>query len=276
MGLDVYLSEYSDYKKAKELEAGHEKESSALWEKFFPEKDDYKLAPQDKKDAYDKERAKIDRKYSFSDKLCRTKYEKEVKRNSKCHPNHMFKIGYMRSSYNDGGINSLCERRLEGPLREGLDYVFNPGGDYEFQPDWEKCLARAKELREALRSVDNHIDVFMAPRAVREPEVRNENDARELFLKTRAEHEKYAAEGRASFGSFGNAAGDFFLDKPRKLRAIINGKDKYRAEDSAVYMVYESEDGLKFYIEAMDVVVEMCEWAIKYKNKDKLYMRWSS
>lgn len=65
----------------------------------------------------------------------------DVRLDSKTAPEHYFKIGYFRSSYNRGGINSVLAN-LEIP---GLYEIFDVGDDhgYEITVDWDDALTRA-------------------------------------------------------------------------------------------------------------------------------------
>ena len=60
---------------------------------------------------------------------------------SRKYPDHLFKIGYFRSSYNESGINYVLESRGLPTLWTVFDA--KPG---EFVPDWEKSLERANYL----------------------------------------------------------------------------------------------------------------------------------
>ena len=71
----------------------------------------------------------------------------KIEQDSKKHPEHMFKIGYFRSSYNGGGINSVLDSLGFG----GLYWIFDNKDQYEFAPDWEKSLKRVREVLDKFR-----------------------------------------------------------------------------------------------------------------------------
>jgi hypothetical protein len=65
--------------------------------------------------------------------------------------------------------------------------------------------------------------------------------------------------------------------EPLKVRAIMMGTKKGWASnhEPAAYLVYES-DGLEWYAQALDIVVETCEWVIAQPDREALYLHWSS
>lgn len=75
----------------------------------------------------------------------------KIEMKSRLHPNHYCEIGYLRSSYNSGGLNSVL-RNVLGEDRD-LYYIFQPNNEYEFRPDWKAALGRAKEIRDDLEMV---------------------------------------------------------------------------------------------------------------------------
>jgi hypothetical protein len=67
-------------------------------------------------------------------------------------PDHLFKIGYFRSSYNNAGINAYVNRLLCKP---GLYHIFPEGNDDSgfFRPDWAGARARALEMAGAIEDI---------------------------------------------------------------------------------------------------------------------------
>jgi len=72
----------------------------------------------------------------------------KVERDSTRHPDNYNKVGYFRSSYNPSGIN----RKASNLGLPGLYDIFEPGGDYEFAPDWQGSLVRVKEALKQWRA----------------------------------------------------------------------------------------------------------------------------
>ncbi len=73
----------------------------------------------------------------------------KVERDSALYPKHYFKVGYFRSSYNDGGINRVLSRF--GCDR--LDAIFPAEGEvYRRVVDWKASRDRAVATLAALRA----------------------------------------------------------------------------------------------------------------------------
>ena len=70
----------------------------------------------------------------------------QIEMDSKLYPEHMFKIGYMRSSYNASGFNSYI-REIIG---HDLYWVFDVKDEYIIKPDWEKAKIRIGVLIDQL------------------------------------------------------------------------------------------------------------------------------
>src|SRR5260370_33018765 len=103
MGLDVYLYRYSDFDKftalEEEREHGHES---------IPYEDG-------KYDEYKARRDEWDREHGFepgSDDNLKGHTRERIELDSKVHPAHLFKIGYLRSSYNGGGIKHVVRNLI--------------------------------------------------------------------------------------------------------------------------------------------------------------------
>ena len=176
------------------------------------------------------------------------------------HPDHSYKIGYFRSSYNGGGTNTI----LKNAIGKDLYYIFQPADNYIFVPDWPNCLTRAqevlKELKEFSEKCSFSIDpVFHCPN--RGP-ASTEEAAK--VLKNELETNK---KDKMLFGSYSNANGHFFIKEPAEVIAIMTGSLKMILGNETVpctYVAYKND--LKWYIEAIEVVIEAIEYALNNKN----------
>lgn len=166
MGLDVYMYRYRDFGDAQERSKKFEEASAAAWSALVLE-----LVGEARDLTHEELRGSIGEKiYSAHAAKCREiakelgliqrstaapnyrfagqalqKDVREIRIPSGKYPDHMFKIGYLRSSYNASGINGVL--RVMGI--PDLYYIFRDGMDdeeYVFQPTWEACLDRAKEV----------------------------------------------------------------------------------------------------------------------------------
>lgn len=204
---------------------------------------------------------------------------------SKIHPEHMFKIGYLRSSYNEGGIN----RVLRSYVDESLDNIFLAGDRYEFAPDWNAALVNAKRVHAKLKAfldesrgltvVRVAMNMFANPQEHRITE-------REAIERTA----KMMREGKQ--GWFGNREGDFFLpgrgpfhgkdqpdSKPLQVVAAIPAIARgFMGRDEMIVhlvVVDESSDGQRWYLDALDVTIEMIEWVLAQPDPESFLLHWS-
>jgi len=105
MGLDVYLYRCADRAKAKALEEQYETESSAIWEAITGDRKYEECSDAEKDEARAQTKALAERLGlgEWGDNPACEKVELP----STKYPDHYFKVGYWRSSYNGAGINSI-------------------------------------------------------------------------------------------------------------------------------------------------------------------------
>jgi hypothetical protein len=154
MGLDVYLYRCKNIKAAEEYEKRQNTAHDAFWEK----------SPDEASSLCDK--------WDEENPPDNNAKEESIELNSVLHPDHMFRVGYFRSSYNGGGINNV----LKMTVGKNLYDIFFPDGEqtqYKFVPDWNRALKIAVDLRErysTFRSKNGRIRIirvshnpFMSP-----------------------------------------------------------------------------------------------------------------
>jgi len=273
MGLDINLNWYNNFSEAKKLEAKYEIKSKLIWE-GNDEDGKYELLSKEQKDAYKEkegEAAKslgLDERGSFSN-------SEEYKRIEKTHekyPDHYFKIGYFRSSYNEGGI----ERILKNLGLNTMAWAFQREDEeeYEFIPDWELALKRITEIKGKLEIMDPircysvGENIFGEP-----PKIKSESDAIKAFLEEKdrmleglqkSSHEPY---------NYSNSVGEFRMAQPESILAMIPGQKKILGVTSCVYMIVESDN--QWYIEALEIVQDTIKFVLSQKDKEKYSLSWS-
>lgn len=187
------------------------------------------------------------------------------------HPDHLFTMGYFRSSYNSGGINHILSDLGTG----GLHYIFQPKGDeYEFLPNWGEVTARAKDVLatvERFVKEDKAIGLeFVAwPGHAKDKAPKDAAAARELFL---------AELKRESPGieSYSNGLGGFFIKESAKVRAWMPGTDDWLGvQRPGVWMVLEQD--MTWYIQALEILIEAAShYALEtIPGKKEFYVTWS-
>jgi hypothetical protein len=196
----------------------------------------------------------------------------EVNLPSETNPEHLFRVGYWRSSYNGGGFNSVVGDRIGLTL-----YDFGGPTDdesYVTTPDWETVLedaAQAKrDLQDYLLTHPNVGVTTISPTNMfeEEPPKTTENEALEIFA------EEVARDHQSMFGGgYSNKAGHFWLDG-LKVVALIRGRDLF--DTPALHVVYEQDDEFfQFYLEALDIIGETAEYVLNQPDPENYTMIWS-
>lgn len=212
--------------------------------------------------------------------------EDEVRNKSTLYPEHMFKVGYLRSSYNDGGINSKLRALLEE--NKDLYYIFGHPDkeDYAFVPNWEESLVRAKEVLKEFRKVaDAGFEVHkFSPNIFRDPNTlpKSPNEAMAIF---KAQYAKHIESPSMFGGDYGNRDGDFMMGHPMTVVAVIPGiRESIAAKlygkediDPVTYVITRAnKEKLDWYVQALEIVVETCEYVLAQPDKDQYYFHWSA
>jgi hypothetical protein len=262
MGLDIYLSHYKNYHQSKANEEAYDKISEKLWNDVRKEEgEELSKKTRDRVWAVlKKEAEKLGLDEYGGDITHRTRIEED----SKIHPEHYFKIGYFRSSYNDGGIENIL-RALSIPT---LHDIFCAGEEYEFCPDWNYALETVQESIELLKK-DKGYRVETVSRNMFAPDdvIKNPAHALEVFnTKLKEKH--------GSFTWFSNKDGHFYLDKKGlTVHALLPGKDIFN--NPCTFAIYKLKDGNKHYIQALEIVKETILYVLTQEDPQAYYLRWS-
>lgn len=278
MGLDVYLSKCPDIKAAEAAQDAAEKEVEALWSKAGK----YDSLSESTKNEVRAECAKVYARFG-----CTGKHDRHASivtlddMPSTTAPEHMFKLGYFRSSYNGAGINAVM-RKLNLLDLAGIFGVTND--EYNVVPDWSASLDRVNQTIDAYSthlSSDAGRFRVMDIRPMFDMGVKNEAEALDCFMKHLRER---SPDG--DFNSFSNANGNFWLDGI-KVHAIVTKKYERTAHGDvigalingpAVFMVYEQETKAgeeDWYLTALKIVRESIEYVLAQPDKQHFYMAWS-
>lgn len=101
----------------------------------------------------------------------------------------------------------------------------------------------------------------------RESGIKSEKEALDVFMKNL---EREHSEGMESYS---NAEGEFYLDKPLEVVAMIPGKTKIFKERDCVYVITKSEN--EWYVQALEIVRDTIKYVLSQENKNQYYLRWS-
>lgn len=249
MGLDVYLKKCTDRKAAHDAEETYERLSD---------------------NATDEERTALREQLNIGkwgvSNLCTT-----IEIDDPTYPDHYFKIGYLRSSYNSSGINSVMSNR-ELPDLYG---VFEPPDDeYEFVPDWNGCLDRAKAWLKQwdvyCSKPESKYNVLTVRHNMFMPKSEFPHSPKDAFREFSNEIEKEKNED-SPFKSYSNRRGEFYWDG-LKIVAVLPG---YAFNEPCVYIFYEDEGNLIWYRQAIEITIHTIEYVLAQPDKEEYYLAWS-
>jgi len=279
VGLDVYLYRCPDRKLARFNEAEYEKATDGIRARLMKDRfgiDGWsafdKLTQPDKDEfwrLYKAEKAPIAERLGIDDERSSHVSDQKIEIDSKFHPKHYFKIGYLRSSYNQGGFNSYA-RRLGIP--DLADIFDNEDGEYEFTPDWVASKERAVDALAQLREKDFGFDVVCVdPNFLKPPTITDENQALAAF---KQQFDSWQGPNASSFESYENSTG-WFIKDGRTIHAAIPGfREMLGRPIPCTYLVTKRDDE-NWYAQALEIVIEMCNWVLEQPDRDQLYMHWS-
>lgn len=291
LGLDIYVYHCADRAAAKAIEDEYERLSEAAYEKYG----DYdKMTDEQKEEvrAANKKLAvemglKFHPEYDYEDGHSSVTKLDDIK--SVLYPEHMFKIGYFRSSYNDGGV----ERVMHKVGLPGLYEIFEQERErYEFTPDWAAVRDRAKA---AVAGYEKHLGSIVGDVIVDRfdfnPFIGNKELAgseEEALRLVQAELERKAGESAITDHAYSNGKGTFFMAEPMEVIAVIPGTQKgfmgtLRGQPDALepcmYIAYrkKTKEGEKdWYLQALEIVVESAEYVLSQSHPEYYYIHWSA
>ena len=194
--------------------------------------------------------------------------------NSTLYPEHLFKIGYFRSSYNSGGINRVANRYSLLDLYD----IFDPHTDsYTFIPDWadamKKCEAAIKQWDAyAMSDIGQYDSICVSANLFFPLEERGACSNEESLALFK---EKYIS--RMDTGdAFSDMHGSVFTDG-LDVRAVFTGLDILGSP--SVYMVHKIKQAgsdTEWYTQALAIVKETIAWVLAQDNTEEYFLVWSS
>ena len=206
--------------------------------------------------------------------------EERIERDSATYPEHMFKIGYFRSSYNSGGIQSVMNSMIG--VRP-LDYIFEAKRDeYRVRPDWIEAANRCEDGRQKwakhITTLPFQVEcVSENPFDTRSTPPSNAQMVMDIF---RTEYQKYTdrKEGENPFGfSYSNRDGEFSLETPVEVHAMIRGTTRNfltGKQEQCTYIVKKMTDH-EWYTQALEIVQETIEWVLAQEDPQDYLLHWS-
>lgn len=183
----------------------------------------------------------------------------KIERPSALHPDHYFKVGYFRSSYNASGIDQILSDRI-GTTLAGIMGVSD---GYIVVPDWSAARQRAIDAKARLAAYFEQHGMVMVVDADSIDSVNSKADALAAYNKRH----------KSSDGWYSNRAGMFFAKESPTVRAVFTGLNWMNRPTA--YLVIDAPD-FDYYLQALDIVAETCEWVLAQPDIDAYALHWSS
>lgn len=190
------------------------------------------------------------------------------------YPDHYFKIGYFRSSYNPSGYDNVAGNHGFPTLSE----LMGAGEDYHVVPDWEMARVRATQAvaqwEELICGPTGLFSVIEA-RSFQPATVASEKEALAVFAGQLASltRKLEADEDRVGYAC---GAGEFYYPG-LTVCGIIPGTVQYGTPRT--YLVLRHEESLfVWYRKAAEIVVETCDWVLAQTDRGEFTycLHWSS
>lgn len=268
MGLDIHLYKYEDVDSTTKREQEWEEYSNKLWEDLEKNFDfhDHNEIPSEERDKVRNLEIKKAEELGLNTWGMDTESVERIELDHAIHKDHLFKIGYFRSSYNSSGIDSL----LSNSGYDELYKLFNKGDDeYRFKPQWETSLLRVQSLLDELSEKENFFRVKkITPNLFSKPSVRSEWEALDVYIKE--------LDKDASFPAYSNSDGTFYRETPLEIHGIIEGIDSSFGKDKpCTYLILKDEGTLKWMREAVEIIRDTILYVLGQEDKDKYILHWS-
>ena len=265
MGLDVYLHKCADRAAAAEREARVDAVADGIRNQI-----DWRTATDDEKQRV---RDEIQRIYAEHDcDTCgRPNEDQSIEIGSARYPDHLFKIGYFRSSYNNGGVNSVL-RALGMP---DLYDMFDASNGAYAAPDWAAARGRVTDVIAGIdaviadplgRFVTHEIPISQEP-------FDSESSALDAFKERYRQWQD--SPHRGHFDSFTSHNGTFFMSGV-PIYGIVRAEDMYGGR---LYLItdgtHEGEHYLTWHRKALAIVLETIDYVLGQPDTDDYYLIWS-
>lgn len=279
MGLDIYLYRYDKSRaEIKREDEAWEKVSDEIFHKHYDPVEkargkDANLTDAER-EAWKKEANRAAEEFGRVGEWHDNPHNPKIKINSALYPEHLFKIGYFRSSYNGAGINNVLRDRI----KQDLYSIIGVSSDkYVQQPDWHKVIANCELAIATFRDVvaKNPFSFMeVSPNMFASPSElpKSGEEALEIARKTLVdrEHSEMMTDG------FGDRHGEWY-PKGLKVYGMVPGVNTFfgKAHPTTYVIVRwekEGEEPFKWYINALEIVKETAEWVLKQENPEKYYL----
>lgn len=205
--------------------------------------------------------------------------DERIEKPSPTKPDHLFKIGYLRSSYNSGGVNTVLKNLIGMDL---YDVFPHPNEKYNFYPNWDESRGILVNMIQMLEAKIKELDgvAVMELRTMDTPHNKHIHDPKSALEAFIAERDRYKPDKDGMFRWYSSAKGEFFLGKPIEVLAIMPNGNPSGFMPPAAFVIYknvtsDNEDGYSWYLDALKITLEMIDYVLAQDDKDKYYLGWS-
>lgn len=197
---------------------------------------------------------------------------------SQKYPDHLFCVGYWRSSYNKAGFNNVL-RTLIG--KDLYDIIEEAGDSYYIRPEWSEALDLARnvhaELLERLEVVGSYRVQeisYNSFKSLKDETVSSEAAALEIFFSEINKNPNAAVGWQGKHGTFYPKGIEVFGVVEGKSSSILHG------DKEAHYLVYkprleEGQGAYDWYVQALEIVIETIEYVLAQKDPTQYVLGWS-
>lgn len=182
------------------------------------------------------------------------------------YPDHLFNIGYWRSSYNASGLDRILGNYTGTSMGELVGYT----GEYEFVPDWAASRDRIIQAKKDLEAANTDYSVYVVD-TYHGPRAEDENGVLRIFQEhlSRAKGEK---PGPFAGSGYSSIDGHFHISNPMNVVAAIPMK----AVLSGVSVGLVVEQPLhESYWQSLDIMVETCDHVLSHDDPHNFFLHWS-
>ncbi len=172
------------------------------------------------------------------------------------YPDHIFKIGYWRSSYNESGINSLLRCNFNTDLYRLMGHESRESWQY---PNWEECSTRVKQLLDSFRERRDNMYQVLSSQVYGEGPATQE-EALRLFLDEKNNRSHH-------FDSYSSSLGEFWFGEPAHICAIMPSRSH------GTWLIVKPETD--WYVQALEIVKETCDYVLDQEDPEKYFLYWS-
>ncbi len=181
---------------------------------------------------------------------------------SASYPEHYFKIGYFRSSYNGSGFNNAM--RQYG--LSTLDDICEPSDAYGFTPDWSMMIDRAAAALIAFDAAHERMRYRVHTETFIDSVATSEEQALAVFLAEMGKNRAF------DDGGWSSRRGTF-IPKGMKVCGLMQGT----RFGPCLYVVVEQEpEAIGWYRNAIEIVRETAEWVLAQPDPKAFHLHWSS